>query len=201
MFLLAITDLKGKGKIQYLIFSVGQKTVYSFIIQDSPARLFTMRQFDEDYLSGYRLYSSMMGDFFLSPVEYLMRKAIILQYYLMGFVKYDVDGTEETDELNWFPWRRDCVKDYPMTDKFLSSVNIHLWDQPADLGFNDSKSKFWRRCRMGREIFPSDPSKKQLKGISVDLGLIYKTAGFLPEEVKLQKHFGIRMGTSFALDE
>jgi hypothetical protein len=29
-----------------------------------------------------------------------------------------------------------------------------------------------------------------LKGISVDLGLIYKTAGFLPEEVKLQKHFG-----------
>ncbi|MCK9411551.1 MAG: hypothetical protein M0Q53_04565 [Prolixibacteraceae bacterium] len=32
--------------------------------------------------------------------------------------------------------------------------------------------------------------KRQLKGISVDLGLIYKTAGFLPEEVKLQKHFG-----------
>ena len=60
LFLLAITDLKGrKDSIPH--FSVGQKTVYSFIIQDSPARLFTMRQFDEDYLSGYWLYSSMMG--------------------------------------------------------------------------------------------------------------------------------------------
>ncbi|MEK7720443.1 MAG: hypothetical protein AAB347_12725 [Bacteroidota bacterium] len=64
LFLLAITDLKGEGKDSIPHFSVGQKTVYSFIIQDSPARLFTMRQFDEDYLSGYRLYSSMMGDFF-----------------------------------------------------------------------------------------------------------------------------------------
>lgn len=410
LFLLAVTDSKGEGKDSIPHFSVGQKSVYSFIIQDSPARLFTMRQFDEDYLSGYRLYSKMMGDFF-SPrlnfwvqaftnfavfipltheeghrsilasknigsisqpfflskrggyiegvtdnsliklrdsdfpdfarlytsglesdymlthreesllaferekfrnlaVEYLMRKAIILQYYLMGFVKYDVDGTEEADELhrdivgndvygivrnlhrpamtfqrytryaeltgeetdylrkmgyrsllnlvnlniigipnirlsrnlclnlgmghtmcpfgdfidvnmwikykkklmietylrqfqnkgNWFPGGGIGVKDYPLTDRFLSSVNIHLWDQPVNLGFNDSKSKFGGAVEWVGKYFFQTRQRKQLKGISIDLGLIYKTAGFLPEEVKLQKHFGIRLGTSFALD-
>jgi len=38
LFLLAVTDLKGEGKDSIPHFSVGQKTVYSFIIQDSPAR-------------------------------------------------------------------------------------------------------------------------------------------------------------------
>lgn len=411
LFFLAVADLKGEGKDSIPHFSVSQKSVYSFIIQDSPARLFTMRQFDEDYLSGYRLYSKMMADFF-SPrlnfwiqaftnfavfipltheeghrsilasknigsisqpfflskrggyiegvtdnsliklrdkdfpnfarlytsglesdymlthreesllaferekfrnlaVEYLMRKAIILQYYLMGFVKYDVDGTEETDELHrdivgndvygivrhlhrpampfqrytryaeltgeetdylkkmgyrsllnlvnlniigipnirlsrnlslnlgmghtmcpfgdfidvnlWIKYKKKLmietylrqfqnkgnrfpgggigVKDYPLTDKFLSSVNIHLWDLPTDLGFNDTKSKFGGAVEWVGKYFFQTRQKKQLRGISVDLGLIYKTAGFLPEEVKLQKHFGIRLGTSFALDK
>ncbi len=411
MLILAFTDLKGERKDSIPHFSVGQKNVYSFIIQDSPARLFTMRQFDEDYLSGYRLYSKMMGDFF-SPrlnfwiqaftnfavfipmtheeghrsilasknigsisqpfflskrggyiagvtdnsliklrdrdfpdfarlytsglesdymlthreeslfafdrekvrtlaVEYLMRKAMILQYYLMGFVKYDVDGKEETDELhrdivgndvygivrhlhrpsmtfqrytryadltgeetdyirkmgyrsllnllnlniigiqnirlsrnlsinlgmghtmcpfgdfidvnlwikykkklmieaylrkfqnrvNGFPGGGIGVKDYSLTDNFLSSVNIHFWDQPANLSFDDSKAKFGGAVEWVGKYFFQTRQKKQLKGISVDLGLIYKTAGFLPEEVKLQKHFGIRLGTSFALDK
>ena len=411
LFLLTLPDLKGEVKDSIPHFSVGQKTVYSFIIQDSPARLFTMRQFDEDYLSGYRLYTQMMGDlfsprlnllvqavtnfaifmpltheeghrsilasknigsisqpFFLSKrggyiegvtdnsliklrdndfpdfarlytsglesdymlahreealltferekfrnlaVEYLMRKAIILQYFLMGFVKYDVDGTEETDELHrdivgndvygivrhlhrpamtfqrytryadltteetaylrkmgyrsllnlvnlniigipnirlsqnlsinvgmghtmcpfgdftdenlWIKYKKKLmietyfrqfqnrgnrfhaggfgIKDYPLTDKFLSSVNIHLWNQPVNLGFNDSEAKFGGAVEWVGKYFFLTHQKRQRKGISADLGFIYKTAGFLPEEVKMQKHFGIRLGTSFALDK
>src|SRR5674476_645129 len=73
LFLLAVTDLKGEGKDSIPHFSVGQKTVYSFIIQDSPARLFTMRQFDEDYLSGYRLYTQMMGDLFSPRLNLLVQ--------------------------------------------------------------------------------------------------------------------------------
>lgn len=72
LFLLAIPKLKGEGKDSIPHFSVGQKTVYSFIIQDSPARLFTMRQFDEDYLSGYRLYTKMMGDLFSPRLNLLV---------------------------------------------------------------------------------------------------------------------------------
>jgi hypothetical protein len=32
-------------------------TDYSFIIQDSPSQLFTMRQVNQSYLSGYRLFA------------------------------------------------------------------------------------------------------------------------------------------------
>ncbi|NLO67282.1 MAG: hypothetical protein GX098_01745, partial [Bacteroidales bacterium] len=33
---------------------------YRFIIQDAPARLFTMRQMNESYLSGYRMMSRVL---------------------------------------------------------------------------------------------------------------------------------------------
>jgi hypothetical protein len=32
------------------------------------------------------------------------------------------------------------------------------------------------------------------------MGLIYKTAGYLPEEIFMRRHLGIRLGTSFAID-
>lgn len=35
---------------------------YSFIIQDSPSRLFTMRQFDQAYLSGYRILARELNE-------------------------------------------------------------------------------------------------------------------------------------------
>ena len=35
--------------------------------------------------------------------------------------------------------------------------------------------------------------------MSLDLGLIYKTKGFLPEEVQLNEHFGVRLGLTLNL--
>ncbi len=407
---LAFHELKGEENDSIQHFSVSPKAIYSFIIQDSPSRLFTMRQFNENYLSGYRLYSQQMESyfsnrtnyllqaflnfaffipltheeghrsilvsknigsisqpFFLSrrggyiegvtdnslkklrdndfsdfsrlyssglesdymltrreealfafesvkfrnlAVEYLMRKAMILQYYLMGFVKYDVDGPEESDELNrdivgndvyglirhlhrpamtfqrytryadltteevsylhkigyrsllnlinlnilgipniqlseywsinfgmghamspfgdfvdenlWLKYKKRLmidsylreyqnkgnwflaggvgIKDYSVTARLVSSVNIHLWNQPVNLDFNDSRAKFGGAVEWVGRYFFLTRLGKQHKGISVDLGFIYKSAGFLPEETKMQKHFGMRLGTSIALD-
>ena len=411
LFVFLFSDLKGEEKDSIQQFSVSKKAIYSFIIQDSPARLFTMRQFDEDFLSGYRLYSRQMGNYF-SPrlnyliqavtsfaifipltheeghrsvlvsrnigsvsqpffmsrrggyiegvtdnslkklrdtdfpdfarlytsglesdymlthreetlfafekvkfndlmVEYLMRKAMMLQYYLIGFIKYDVDKTEEpneldrdivgndvygiarhlfrptmtfqrytryadltpeevsyvrklgyrsllnllnlnvigisnirlsnnlcvnlgmghamapfgdfTDEKLWVVYKNKWLveayvrefenrdhsflaggiglKNYPVSDRFVSSLNLHFWNQPVNLGFNDSESRFGGAVEwVGRYFFLTKPHVQQ-KGISIDLGLSYKTAGFLPEEVKMQRHFGVRIGTSLALDK
>ncbi len=411
LFVFFFSDLKAGEKDSIQHFSVGKKSIYSFIIQDSPARLFTMRQFDEDFLSGYRLYSRQMGNYF-SPrlnyliqavtsfaifipltheeghrsvlvsrnigsvsqpffmsrrggyiegvtdnslkrlrdtdfpdfarlytsglesdymlthreetlfafekvkfndliVEYLMRKAMMLQYYLIGFIKYDVDKTEEpneldrdivgndvygiarhlfrpamtfqrytrysdltqeevsyvrklgyrsllnllnlnvigisnirlsnnlrinfgmghamgpfgdfTDEKLWVVYNNKWLveayvrefenrhhsflaggiglKNYPVSDRFVTSLNLHFWNQPVNLSFNDSESRFGGAVEwVGRYFFLTKPRLQQ-KGISIDLGLSYKTAGFLPEEVKMQKHLGMRIGTSFALDK
>lgn len=381
--------------------------VYSFIIQDTPARLFTMRQFDENYLSGYRLFSGMMErnfapaanytiqtitclfaftpltheeghrsillsknigsisqPFFLSKrggyingvsdsslknlrnkdlsdyirlytsglesdfmltfreesllsfeneafksiaVEYLVRKAMMMQYYLMGLIKFNIDGDEESNELKrdivgndvygairhlhrptmpfhrytryndltpeeitylkrtgyrsllnllnpniigirnfkisgnlqmnagfgyalcpfgdfidqhlWLKWNEALrlhayvreyqnnkswfmggglgIQDYWIGTRFLSSLDLHIWNQPSDLGFNDEKGKPGGAVEsVARYFFPTNHHTK-LKALSVDLGLTYKTNGYLPEEIFMKQHFGFRLGTSF----
>lgn len=391
-------------------YYIGQKAIYSFIIQDSPARLFTMRQFNQDYLSGYQLYSKMLEKnfspalyyviqsitnlfafgpltheeghrsilisknigsisqpFFLSKrggyingvtdstlknlrdkdfpdyarlyiaglesdymlthreetlmafekepyknlmVEYLFRKVMIMEYYLMGFIKYDIDGDEESNELKrdivgndvygivrhlhrpnmpfhrytrysdltseevsylrkmgyrsflnlinlnligirnvrinenlkinvgmghtmcpfgdftdenvWLTYKEKLlidgyvrefqnktrwylgagigVSDYPLARKFNSSFHIHFWNQPSNLTFDETRSKFGNAFEFVGRYFIIANQKTQLKALSIDMGLIYKTAGYLPEEIYMRKHFGIRLGTSLAID-
>ena len=411
LFLLGSAVLKGEEKDSIKSHSISEKAVYSFIIQDSPAKLFTMRQFNLDYLSVYRLSHHMTENFF-SPkinyliqaatnffffipltheeghrailsslnigsisqpfflskrggyingvtdnslinlrnkdfpnfarlytsglesdymlthreetmlafgkekfkylgVEYLMRKVMMMQYYLMGFVKFDTDGLEESNELNrdivgndvygivrqlhrpamtfqrytkysdltqeeidyvrkmgyrslfnlvnlnilgipylrisgnlivnfgmghtmspfgdftdenlWIKYKKKLmiesyfrqfqnrdniflaggigIKEYPLTDRFISTVNIHLWKQPVNLGFNDVKGKSGAAIEWIGKYFVVTNPKGQIKGISLDLGFTYKTAGFLPEESKMQRNFGLRFGTSIALDK
>ena len=411
LFLMTGEALQGQVSDSVAGTYIGQKAIYSFIIQDAPARLFTMRQFDEDYLSGYQLYSRMLGKnfsptwnyliqtvtslfafgpltheeghrsilisenigsisqpFFLSRrggyidgvtdstlkelrdndfpdyarlytaglesdymlahreetllafekepyknlvVEYLFRKAMIMQYYLMGFFKYDIDGAEESDELkrdivgndvygvirhlhrptmpfhrytryadltseevsylrtmgyraflnlvnlniiginnfsitpnlrvnfgmghtmcpfgdfidenvwvkykeklnidaylrqfqnrtNWYMGGGIGINDYPIARKFNTSIHVHFWNQPANLRFNDTKSKSGGAFEwVGRYFFLAN-QKTKMKALSVDMGLIYKTTGFLPEEIFMRRHFGIRLGTSFAIDD
>ena len=410
-FLLSSVVLKGEEKDSIKNLSISEKAIYSFIIQDSPAKLFTMRQFDLDYLSIYRLGTHMTENlfspkinyliqaatnffffipltheeghrailssknigsisepFFLSKrggyingvtdnslinlrnkdfpdfarlytsglesdymlthreetmlafgkekfrnlgVEYLMRKAMILQYYLMGFVKFDTDDAEEENELNrdivgndvygivrhlhrpamtfhrytkysdltqeeiiyvkkmgyrsffnllnlnilgipyirisenlivnigmghtmspfgdftdenlWVKYKKKLmietyfrqfqnrdniflgggigIKEYPLTDRFISTLNIHLWKQPVNLGFNDTKGKTGGAIEWVGKYFFATKLKGQIKGISLDMGFTYKTAGFLPEESKMQRNFGLRIGTSIAMDK
>lgn len=50
--------------------SIRKTTDYSFIIQDSPSQLFTMRQFDQSYLSGYRLF--VKGLYSVTKKEFLL---------------------------------------------------------------------------------------------------------------------------------
>jgi hypothetical protein len=411
LFFLPVKIVQGQKNDTLESNTSRQKTIYSFIIQDSPARLFTMRQFDQDYLSGYRFYSNLMkknfspalnyiiqavthffvlGDltheeghrsilisknigsisqpFFLSKrggyidgvtdstlknlmrqdfpdyarlhtaglesdymlthreeemiafgketysnlaIEYLLRKAMIMEYFLMGFFKYDIDGAEEKDELKrdivgndvygvirhlhrpgmtfhrytryddltaeeisylkkmgfrsffnlvnlnmigipnirvsdnlrinfgmghtmcpfgdfidenlwvkykdklkidayfrqfqnrekWFLAGGIGIKDYPLSEKLYSTVDFHVWDQPVNLGFNDRKGKLGAAVQWVGRYFIIANKKTKLGGVSGDLGLIYKTYGFLPEEIEMKKHFGIQLGTSLALDK
>jgi hypothetical protein len=384
--------------------------VYPFIIQDSPARLFTMRQFNENYMSGYRLlvhtldknfspcvnyaiqsfsnffvfvlltheeghrsvlvsknigsvsqpyfFSDRRGfidgvtdstlkymrdndfpdyarlhiaglesDYMLThreeslisfgqesfknlAVEYYIRKVMIIRYYLMGLFKHDIDGDEESDELkrdvvgndvygvirhlhrpgmtfhrytryndltsdektylknvgyksllnlinpnilglenfkigdnlkfnfglgytlspfgdfidqnfwisnknrlnlqfyvrefknqsNWFMAGGAGVKDFRLFPHWVTSVDLHFWDQPETLSFNDVNGKLGGAVEaVGRYVFYAKQGS-YLKGVSFDLGAICKTSGFLPEEVYLDKHFGVRFGLSFIFD-
>lgn len=385
--------------------------MYPFVIQDTPALLFSMRQIDQNYLSGYRLYARAMDDTFspivnyllqavanfaifvplsheeahrsvlsansigavsrpfhfsrkggyvegvtdavlkdlrdnhfadyarlytaglesdylltrreesllafekepyrLLAVEYLMRKAMMLQYYLIGFVKYDVDGPEEANELerdivgndvygivrhlhrptmtfqrytryadltseevsylkklgyrsllnllnpnllgipnfrlsqnlkmnfglghavspfgdfvdeniwlsyrkkltvesylrqyqnrgNWFLAGGIGVRDYALGNRMVSSVDFHLWNQPEHLGFDDQTGNLGGAIEWTGSYFFPLHRKSEVRGLSLDLGFVFKTAGFLPEELDLKQHFGLRLGATLALDK
>ena len=61
---------------------------YPFIIQDSPAKLFTMRQFSQDYLSSYRIMSSVLDKSFSPIVNYSIQSAAIL--LLLGALPHEM---------------------------------------------------------------------------------------------------------------
>lgn len=84
-----------------------------------------------------------------------------------------------------------------IANNFEISLNAHVWQQPTDLNFNATTS-FWGGAADATMKYRYQP-KEQPMGISIDLGLMYKTKGFLPEEVSLQKGWGLRLGTTLYL--
>ena len=271
-------------------------------------RLYTAGS-ESDYMMGNREESLMaFGDesFRNLAAEYLIRKASLIQYYLIGFVHYDVDGAEETNELkrdvvgndvygaarnlfrpnmpfhrytlfndltseeknyvykmgyrslfnlinlnligipnislsnnlslnygmghilcpfgdmtdenfwihykkfkvlayvrefqnktNWFMGGGLSLMDCPIGKRIETSLSTHLWNQPKDLGFNDTKGLTGGAVDITGKYFFSTHALNNLKRVSIDLGVTYKSKGFLPEDVYLSKHLGFRLGATF----
>ena len=384
---------------------------YPFIIQDSPSLLFTMRQVNQDYLSGYRLLSMVLSDnlkptynyliqsagfvlffgtmtheeahrsvlntknigsisrpFLLSErngyvfgvtdiqlknirdtdfptyahlytagfesdymlnhheesllsfgderfkniaVEYLLRKVMLVQYFLIGFIHYDIDETEETDELkrdivgndiygvvrhwyrpamefkrytlyndltaeeksflkrmgfrsllnfvnpnligirnfpissqlsintglgytlapfgdfidenlwinynhkfkisayfrqfqnknNWYPATGLGIDNFVIVQRLSANIRFHTWKQPENLSFAETKSFFGGAIDSGVKYIVFTSEKEGFKSMSVDLGLLCKTKGFLPEELVLGKQMNFRIGITFSFDK
>ena len=79
---------------------------------------------ESDYMLTHReesLFAFGSENFKNLAIEYLFRKAAILQYYLMIFVKHDIDGAEEPDEL-----KRDIVGN----DVYGAIRHLHRPDMP-----------------------------------------------------------------------
>ncbi|HEX2958456.1 MAG TPA: hypothetical protein VHO70_16590, partial [Chitinispirillaceae bacterium] len=117
--------------------------------------------------------------------------------------KLQVDGyiREFQNRDHWFVGAGIGINDYPMASRFNASMHVHLWNQPENLGFNDTRGQFGGAVEVVGKYFMLSNQKTRLKAFSIDIGLLYKTVGFLPEEIYLRRHFGIRMGTSFVIDK
>jgi hypothetical protein len=69
--------------------------------------------------------------------------------------------------------------------------------QPEDFSFTQSKGQYGGAIDvLFKYRIPIKSGNNRLTGFSINLGFIAKTKGFLPEEVFMDKHFGIRLGTS-----
>ena len=99
----------------------------------------------------------------------------------------------------WFPATGISIVDYPIKNRFVSTFSLHLWEQPEDLNFTTSKGKFGAAGEVLVKYKYFTKDKTNLKAISIDLGVICKSFGYLPEEIIMNKHFGVRFGTSLYL--
>jgi hypothetical protein len=96
--------------------AIDHERKYPFIIRDSPARLFTMRQFDQAYPSGYRL---------------VYKEKIKINTYLREF----------QNRNNWFLGGGIGINDYPLFRRWTASMTVDCWSQPVNLDFNENAGK------------------------------------------------------------
>ena len=94
----------------------------------------------------------------------------------------------------WFMGGGLSLVDYQISPKFKTTIAGHLWNQPQNLDFNTTNSQFGGSGDLLlKYIFLENKSNNSM---SIDLGLNYKTFGFLPEEVIMKEHFGVRIGVT-----
>jgi hypothetical protein len=113
-----------------------------------------------------------------------------------GKVKISGYVREFQNRSSWFYGAGIGVNDYPVAGRVAVSAAAHYWNQPVDLSFTAVDGRPGGAVDVtGRYKVPLKHSA-WLRYLSLDVGVIYKTAGFLPEELALGEHFGVRVGLS-----
>ena len=100
---------------------------------------------------------------------------------------------------HWFFGAGAGIVEYPLLRRLSVTAMAHYWNQPSDLSFNAGAGKPGGGLDVSGSYKIVVTQKSRLKYLSVDMGMIGKTAGFLPEEMALDGHFGLRFGFSFGL--
>jgi hypothetical protein len=91
------------------------------------------------------------------------------------------------------------ISRYPITKRIEVSLHTHVWKQPLNLGFNEREGKAGGAVEVAGSYNLLTKPKSQLKSLSLELGMVCKTAGFLPEEIVLDEHSGFRFGFGIGL--
>jgi len=100
------------------------------------------------------------------------------------------------NKTNWFPAFGVDINDIrPFKNSYLEAA-VHGWQQPTNLSFLETTGTFGGAIDLLFKYRFAILKKSSFSGISLNMGLIAKTKGFLPEEVEMNQHLGIRFGTS-----
>ena len=127
------------------------------------------------------------GDFIDEKIYIQVHNNYRFHAYLRQFENYNT----------WFMGGGLSLVDYQISKKLNTTIACHLWTQPNKLDFNTTQSQFGGS---GDVLFKYIVfENKSHSSLSLDLGLNYKTEGFLPEEVILKEHFGVRLGVTVNL--
>lgn len=91
------------------------------------------------------------------------------------------------------------LNEFHLIEKVSISIAGHFWQQPKNYSFNTSDYFNGGAIDADFRYFFMSKRNNGIKGFSIDFGCIYKTKGFLPEELYMEEHLGFRIGTSLML--
>ncbi len=126
------------------------------------------------------------GDFIDQNVWLIIKGKLKIGGYLREFENRD----------HWFFGAGVGVNDYPLAGPVVVSAAVHYWNQPVDLSFTASDGRAGGAVDVTVRYKVPIKHGTWLRYLSFDVGAIYKTAGFLPEELALGEHSGFRVGLS-----
>jgi hypothetical protein len=130
------------------------------------------------------------GDFIDEDLWFLYNNKLRINLYVRQF----------ENKNHWFPAAGLSIQDFPIRKNIEISGTLHYWNQPNNLLFSEVNGFKGGAIDLLGKYFFNTKIKSGLIKISLDLGIILKTKGFLPEETIMRKHFGLRFGTTFFID-
>jgi hypothetical protein len=104
---------------------------------------------------------------------------------------------EYENRNTWFPAAGIEFANLSLFKWLLSDVTVHGWQQPRELSFNTTTGRIGGAIEA---IFKYKfNTKKEDISLSLNLGIIAKTEGYLLEEMAMDNHIGLRFGASIWL--
>ena len=126
------------------------------------------------------------GDFIDEKVWLVYREKVKLNAYLREFENLS----------HWFFGAGVGINGYPVAKRVDVSAMVHYWNQPLNLSFTEQNGRSGGAIELSGRYKMFLGHSSWFRSLSLDLGLIYKSSGFLPEEIELGEHFGVRVGLS-----
>jgi hypothetical protein len=131
--------------------------------------------------AGYCL--APFGDFIDENVYFTYRKFHI-SFYAREYENYDT----------WFPAFGVSLCDYKPLDWLSFTVSGHFWMEPENLGFYATTGVPGGAVKIKASIFV--PFTTTVRAVSIDMSILYKTAGYLPEVESHKQLFRVTCGTT-----
>jgi len=132
----------------------------------------------------------------MSPFGDFIDENIWIKHKSLNFAMY---VRQFQNKKNWFNGFGLSLIDYHPINRLSTNLTGHFWQQPLKLDFNTSKSFAGGAIDADFKYFFRNKRAGLLNGFSVDLGFKYKTKGFLPEDTRMEQHFGMRIGTTIRM--
>lgn len=129
------------------------------------------------------------GDFIDEKIWLAYRQKVNVSLYLREFENRD----------HWFFGAGGGIDQYPLARRISVSALVHYWNQPVDLSFNSATGKSGGAVDVSGSYRLAMSQTSSFSNLSLDVGMIAKTAGFLPEETALGGHVGFRVGLTVSM--